>query len=101
MSSISRSAISSSRGVTPTCFGSAGGSLKSLMSYTSTDLLGPGRGKETHRYHDDVYQQFASANHTAQPSTPSALALADNGSLSRDHRRSMSGLHCPSGFTRG
>ena len=46
-----------------------------------------------------VYEQFEFANHTAQPCTPSAAALADNNALSRDHRRSMSGLRCPSDLT--
>jgi hypothetical protein len=50
-----------------------------------------------------LMKTFISSSHsltdTAQPSTPSALALADNGTLSRACRRSKNGLRCSGGFT--
>jgi hypothetical protein len=46
---------------------------------------------------------FISSSHvltdTAQPGTPSASTLADNGTLSRACRRSKNGLRCSGGFT--
>jgi len=46
-----------------------------------------------------VYQQFTYVGHTTQPSTVSALMLADNASTSRFPRNRRIRLHCPGSFT--